>query len=222
MDYKTFHTKLFPLYATYNESIKFLIAHIELLYEKFPTPIFNEIRAFNDHIARCYTEPLDESIVEEQIPKAKSHIERILLDCYKYVNTELRIKTIDEFDRRTRNVDIKNISNGEFYLEYKNKDNGIAKKLKDAKLLESIDKAEALSLYEEAFNSLCDLEDFLNEYRHHINWAIAKFRINKTMTILGWLVTIIGSILGILAFFFSWEQVVAIFHSFWANQNDVY
>jgi len=33
-------------YRTYNEVIKPLIAEIEIRYEKFPSPVFNEIRAF--------------------------------------------------------------------------------------------------------------------------------------------------------------------------------
>lgn len=41
-------------YVHYCEVIKPLIARIEALSEKIPLPLFNEIRAFNDHIARCY------------------------------------------------------------------------------------------------------------------------------------------------------------------------
>lgn len=46
--------KLKELYKIYNETIKLLIADIEARTQKFPIEIFNEIRSFNDHVARCY------------------------------------------------------------------------------------------------------------------------------------------------------------------------
>lgn len=51
--------KLKNLYQTYNTVIKPLIADIEARYEEFPISIFNEIRAFNDHVARCYRIGID-------------------------------------------------------------------------------------------------------------------------------------------------------------------
>ena len=44
---------LFSLYEEYIYTVKALIAEVELKYESFPLSIFNEIRSFNDHIARC-------------------------------------------------------------------------------------------------------------------------------------------------------------------------
>ena len=77
-------TNLNPLYEAYNNVIKPLIAEIEVRYEQFPIVIFNEIRAFNDHIARCYIRPDDNVWTNSQIRKAQSHIERMILDCYKF------------------------------------------------------------------------------------------------------------------------------------------
>lgn len=51
-----YQDQLASFYKIYNETIKPLMAEIEVRYASFPTPIFNEIRAFNDHIARCYVE----------------------------------------------------------------------------------------------------------------------------------------------------------------------
>lgn len=85
----SFFSKLSPLYQTYNEVIKPLIAEIEVRFESFPTSIYNEIRAFNDHVARCYRNINDEELIETQIKKSKGHIERIVLDCYKYLNVKL-------------------------------------------------------------------------------------------------------------------------------------
>ena len=97
-----------------------LIAEIEVRYEKFPSPIFNEIRAFNDHIARCHREDISDLEIEDELKKAKGHIERIILDCYKFLNVELHRKVIKQFDKRTRGIDLGVINNGEFFLFYSN------------------------------------------------------------------------------------------------------
>lgn len=54
MTAEEFKELMLPLYKTYNDVIKPLIATIEAKTEKFPTPLFNELRAYNDHIAQCY------------------------------------------------------------------------------------------------------------------------------------------------------------------------
>lgn len=46
--------KISELYEIYLGLIKPLLSEIEANYEQFPEPLFNEIRAFNDHISRCY------------------------------------------------------------------------------------------------------------------------------------------------------------------------
>lgn len=46
--------RIIALYNDYNMIIKPLIAEVEARTEQFPLPLFNEIRALHDHIARCY------------------------------------------------------------------------------------------------------------------------------------------------------------------------
>ena len=46
--------KIQELYRDYNTVIKPLIAEVEARSEQFPLPLFIEIRALHDHIARCY------------------------------------------------------------------------------------------------------------------------------------------------------------------------
>jgi len=106
------------LYRTYNDVIKPLIAEIEIRYEKFPTPVFNEIRAFNDHVARCHRENISNLDIENELRKAKGHIERIILDCYKFLNVALHKIVIKRFDKRTKGVDLGAINNGAFFIFY--------------------------------------------------------------------------------------------------------
>ena len=79
--------KIRVLYSDYNTVIKPLIAEIEARIEQFPLPLFNEIRALHDHIARCYLDEIKEEQITQEIIKAERHIVRIILDCYKYFIT---------------------------------------------------------------------------------------------------------------------------------------
>jgi hypothetical protein len=185
MEEKYLHDKLALLYKDYNDVIKPLIAVLELYYEKFPLPVFNEIRAYNDHIARCYTIPLEKNTIDKETAKAKSHTERIILDCYKYLSVELHKRTIVKFEKLTNNVDITNINNGNFREEYYKRRKSIITQQKLAKSEEQVNKENAIRLYGNVFNEYCKLEDFLEENVSGIHWSRAKFttkRIFKCIT----------------------------------------
>lgn len=61
--------KITTLYNQYNTIIKPLMAEIEAREERMPLPIFNEIRAFNDHIARCYLEGTHSERINNELSK---------------------------------------------------------------------------------------------------------------------------------------------------------
>lgn len=70
------------IYFEYLNSITPLIEQYEILENKFPVGIFNEIRALLTHIAKAENMSGDERTKE--ISKAESHVTRLLRDCYKY------------------------------------------------------------------------------------------------------------------------------------------
>ena len=74
------------LFSQYNNNIKPLIAEIEARGEVMPQPLFNEIRAFTDHIARCYRKDITDECISDELSKANRHIVRITLDCFKCLN----------------------------------------------------------------------------------------------------------------------------------------
>ena len=53
------------IYQQYKDPVKPLLAEIEAVYEKFPLPIYNEIRALNDHVARAFFVDTDEKSYEQ-------------------------------------------------------------------------------------------------------------------------------------------------------------
>ena len=167
MDINIFHSKLSILYGGYNQTIKVLIADIETKYQRFPDSIFNEIRAFNDHIARCYIKDYPDEKIEKELEKAEGHIIRITLDCYKYLDAWL----YDYFKEFKADFDISLIDNGEFAPRYYNEQAKGARKIREAKQNESLNKQIALDKYQEAYNIYSDLYENIENNLPKIQWA---------------------------------------------------
>lgn len=191
---KEFQSRIEDCYIQYCSVIKPLIARIEALSEKIPLPIFNEIRAFNDHIARCYFNNPDEKYIEEQISKARRHILRITLDCFKCLNVIL-YSNIETFERRTRNVDLTVIDNGTFFPEYSRNKAAAAKLVEEAKINEGYNPDKALGLYEDACNLYSEIVDKTNEIAEYVKWAKIRFSTKRILTILGWILSVVISAL---------------------------
>ena len=205
-----FSTQITLLYRTYIDVIKPLIAEIEVRYEKFPTPIFNEIRAFNDHIARCHRQDISDLSIEDELRKARGHIERIILDCYKFLNTSLHKNVIKKFDIRTKGVDLGAISNGTFFATYSEVKRFIKIHLKEAKLLETQDKEKSLEKYELAYNKISELEIFLIDNERHICWARAKYYSSKVLKFIAWVLAFVFS--GIISsLYIPWNRLFPFF-----------
>jgi hypothetical protein len=185
--------KLSPLYKTYREVIKPLVAEIEVLYEEQPSQIYNEIRAFNDHVSRCYISDITSEKIEVQLSKANGHLERAVLDCYKFLNVKCHDKTIKKFERSTKRVDLTTVSNGEFYIKYKEFRKQIIQNLKEAKRLEGQDKYQSVNFYQQAHNTYFELEELIDQNYVHICRAIAKFYFNKFLSFFMWILSAIVS-----------------------------
>jgi len=207
-----FATKVTSLYRTYIEVIKPLLAEIEIRYQKFPIPILNEIRAFNDHIARCHREDISSANIDKEIKKAEGHIYRIILDCYKFLNVAFHENLIEKFDKRTRGVDLNAVNNGQFSASYFETRKFIISHLKKAKFLEAMDKDESLKEYEIVYNKFSELETFLSENERHICWAKARYFSNKIIKAIWWLVAIIfGYILSLILPSIPWDRLFSFF-----------
>ncbi len=179
-------------YADYCEIIKPLIAQIEASSEKLPLPLFNEIRAFNDHIARCYYNSPAEDYIAEQIDKAQRHITRITLDCFKCLNVILYQK-IELFERQTRNVDLTVIDNGTFFLDYSRMKVQAASLVEQAKILEFQDVDKALYKYQGSFNLYSDIVSRINSITEKVKWARVRFRVKRCTTVIAWIASVVIS-----------------------------
>ena len=192
-------TKIEVLYNTYNYTLKPLLATVEARFEKFPLPVINEIRAFNDHIAQCYREDVDDEYRKNQLHRAEAHINRILFDCFKYLNVSLH-DSIKLLQREARNVDLTVIDNGLFYQNYRRLYNSARSTVRLAKKEESFNRDVSYGLYEEAFNRYNELEELWLNHLPDIHRARIRFRIRRFLKFLGWLAAAIlsGIVSGLL------------------------
>ncbi len=184
--------RIIALYKEYNMVIKPLIAELEARTEQFPLPLFNEIRALHDHIARCYSERISSNQVDSEIHKAERHVTRIMLDCYKCLNLSLHDEVL-LFERQTKNVDLTVLQNGTFYPKYKTLRTKATKMVRKAKSLESLDTQSALDTYQNSYNLYCDLENVIQEVVPDLHWARIRFSVRKSMQVLLWILSAIAS-----------------------------
>jgi len=195
MNQSDFHQKLSYLYDMYNQIIKPLIADIEIKYQKFPDSIFNEIRAFNDHIARCYIDGMPDDRIEKEMDKAESHIMRIILDCYKY----LIVWYYDYFKQFRVDFDISFIDNGEFAPHFYNQQVRGAKATQKAKKHEGIDKQTSFAKYQEAYNIYSGLYEEIQDSMPRIRWAkkfgLYQFRKQIFLNVWFWVASVVFSVI---------------------------
>lgn len=184
--------KIQDLYRAYNTAIKPLIAEIEARIEHFPLPLFNEIRALHDHIARCYSDNVTSQQIEEEVQKAHRHVVRIMLDCYKYLNLTLH-DTMVLFERQTKNIDLTVLKDGTFYPQYKILRNQAIQTVRKAKTTEALDTDSALNIYQEAYNIYTALETMIDDVSADVHWARVRFTVRKGLKILLWFVSAIAS-----------------------------
>ncbi len=191
-------------YVSYCSVIKPLIAQIEARSEKLPLQLFNEIRAFNDHIARCFYNSPSEEYIIQQTDKAQRHISRLALDCFKCLNVIL-FQQIEKFDRQTRNIDLTVIDNGQFFPDYSRKRIMAAQLVEKAKMKEHLDIVESLDLYQKAFNLYDSIIEDLSKISEKVKWAKVRFRIRRTAALIGWVISVIAS--AVISAIFSCELI---------------
>ncbi|MBP3358443.1 MAG: hypothetical protein J6K91_05975 [Opitutales bacterium] len=178
------------LYEEYNTVIKPLIASIEAKSERFHAQILNEIRAVHDHIARCYLGK-DDQFNQKQFDKARSHNERLVLDCLKMLNM-LAKEQMQEIESKTR---LEQIDSGKFYIKYCQLADEAEKLTEKAKIKESIDKYEAINLFQKASVSYNKILDLIAKNRTHIKWAKIRFWQEPFWAFTLWMLSIILSAL---------------------------
>jgi hypothetical protein len=204
-----FNNELSSLYKYYNETIKPMLINVESRYEYDPLPLYNEIRAFNDHISRCYSPDVTNDYRVSQLGKARIHLDRLLLDLYKYLNVYFHDK-VEKFEKDTRNIDLASISDGVFYIEYKNLRKKAIQTIREAKKIESTNKPESFEKFQEAYNIYEALDSLIDDNVTSVCWAKARYSSNLLIKIVLWVITaVIAGIISNLTGLFPYREWIS-------------
>jgi hypothetical protein len=162
---------------------------------KFPQNCLNEIRAINDHIARCYRDNMSEEDISTELKKAEGHLQRLAYDCYKqlivYQTADIK-HTVKWFysSRWPR------IGKGELWNTYLDNYKFARKNERDAKRCESIDPNEALYLYDISYCQYQRILEVFKKFKWQIVFSIVIRFFERITKGINWLiVTIILSII---------------------------
>lgn len=192
--------KIDELLLTYGKSAKPLINEIAQRHRdsKVPDNLLNEIRAMNDHIARCYRDGADDNYIDRELGKAEGHLRRLLYDCFKQLN----IYISDNLGRREK----MSFSNrwlyrdgGNFWHQYTKWKQQAQDDVIEAKKQESIDSDEALRYFESGYQNYRNIEELFKANRRFLFFSALFSFLNKAFSGLWWLiVTIAISIIAVL------------------------
>lgn len=136
--------------------------------------ILNELRALNDHIARCYIEGATDDQIFGEVCKAEGHLKRLIYDSFKQLNI-IFYDYVNDFERKHFGQHWILIDNGTFWDDYTNKRLEITQSIELAKINESIDAQAAYVYYQKAYKLQEELYQLLESNRN----LLVKSRLKK-------------------------------------------
>lgn len=171
------------LYQQYNDPVKPLLAEIEAVYEKFPLPLYNEIRAMNDHVARAITAEDDKKAVI-QLEKAASHINRITRDCYKFLDVYYK-REAERFDKLIFTIEPSTIEDFQRMADYGKLSDEATNLVEYAKKNEHlVSDEETYVNFEKAYNAYKELHSFIVKNRRVVFSIKRKKRIKMVGSVI--------------------------------------
>lgn len=182
--------KLMELLSTYQDVVKPLLADIKVRSKdnKIPINCLNEIRAINDHIARCYRNNMEESSMILEIGKAEGHLKRLIFDCFKQLNIFLFDK-IESKEKKFYSTLWLYWDNGSYWKDYKNARMTARYASIEAKKQETVNQELAMAKYEEAYCNYCKIESLLNNKGKMLWWSFIYKWITLAFSGIRWLFT---------------------------------
>ena len=199
---KGMEERIKEILLNYRKTVKPLLADIKARRTdgKLPDNFLNEIRALNDHIARCYRNEIKD--VDAELTKAEGHLRRLIYDCFKQLN--IYINDILEKKERLFYSDLwLTYNKGLFWVEYSKLRKYAQQNVVNAKKAESVDPDRAMTLYEKAFQNYRNAENMLLENKKMLWCSLLNKYWLKAGHFSGWLfitvvLSIISAIIGIL------------------------
>lgn len=205
------------LYNIYNAEVRKNLEKIEAYGKRDLVPIHNELRAFQDHLSRCFKEIQDGNATEvsvlKQIEYAEGHLTRCRLDCYK----SLWIHQGNRVERMYRWPSFLSKFTGSWGGDFLNSYVRLKRDAKECNALarkcESSEKEQAYQYYRRSLDSLTSLEELYRSRKRHILFTMWTRSIIQIVIIVGVLAkvaktaidnwdTISNAILNVIKFIF--------------------
>ena len=188
--------------SQYNKVAKPLINYFERIGTNIPVNCLNEIRALNDHLARCYRKDITGNAIDLELSKAEGHLERLVLDSFKQLIIFLR-DDIESLKRKYYSDKWREYESGSFWIQYTDLERDALMSEIEAKKRETIDKDESLKMYQKAFINLyrikelilgLDLKDsfrykWFGFVKNNLFWLIETIILTAIATFLAYMVT---------------------------------
>ena len=154
----------------------------------YPEAILNEIRALNDHIARCYLPDKKEKDIREELRKADGHLKRLIFDSFKQLNIIFH-DNLEAYELKYYGSHWITFDDGIFWKNYIELREKVVKCIEHAKNTESTDSEKAAEFYQQAYilqgevNALIESNKLTLEgsvlskgkrmFRSHLTWFIS-------------------------------------------------
>lgn len=197
--------RIADILKNYRDTVKPLLADIQARRsdDKLPDNFLNEIRALNDHIARCYrNDTSDKHFIDPELTKAEGHLRRLIYDCFKQLNIYIS-DTLEYNEKKYYSEMWLTHKKGVFWTSYSKYRKYAQQHVIDAKKSESIDPDRAMALYEKAFQSYRGAEELLLENKTMLKLSFVNKYLLKAGHFSWWFfitvaLSIISAVIGLL------------------------
>jgi len=220
--------ELGELFRIYHSDFKKAVAVIETLKQEFPGIVLNEMRAILDHVACCFqceTTELNKKKQEEweqnclnEITRAKRHIARAILDCYKITLIHY-FDEVAEFRKQNDYIKLLLLDNGKFISELSRLEKIAIEKVTEAKKEESNCFSEKENSYPAYLEAILAYKEIINHITNHKDGleGIANYFeiISKKENKRSWKFAFIAAGLGVIATLIInyWKIIIGFFQS---------
>lgn len=150
--------------------------------------IFNEIRALNDHIARCYQSLTNDQDIYIELCKAEGHLKRLIYDTFKQLNI-IFYDYMAEYEDKHFGEHWISLDKGGFWRNYLSKRNEITLKIEEAKNQESKNSDIALDYFQESYVLQGEVYDLLDNNKQNLELSWLNDKWQKINSWKGWIIS---------------------------------
>lgn len=184
----TMNKRISEILEEYRNVAKPLMEDIYQRLGFYPVNCLNEIRALNDHIARCYREGIDNTQIGIELDKASGHVQRLVYDCLKQLNITL-FEEIERVEKYTYSYRWLYIAEGTYWRDFVQHKRLAVHAAIEAKRQESFNPQVAVNKYQEAYNHYIQVENLIEKYSVEIEKSGRLRKIDRVLSGWNWFAT---------------------------------